>query len=544
MRRKNKENESPKNNSVTTSKYKKKLSLKFKIFAYLAALCIFTISLLWVFQIIFLDEFYYHVTINSLSSAADGYVGMSEEEIQTYTDGIASEENISVIVYSSKAEQLAASSEHPNSIIGHFSSDMISDIYEKTKANGGTYSYTLDFSDIAVGDQGVGNTDKPTLPTDTEAFPSIPDGFPSPNSDQSHSGETDEFTQKKQKAESSIVRLVYSRITSSESGTDYLILFDCSLTPVDTVSETIKIQLFIISILCIAFSLAVALLFSHKVSKPISKINDSAKQLAKGKYDVAFEGGGCREIDELSETLSYACTELSKLEKLQNELISNISHDLRTPLTMINGYAEVMRDIPGENTSENVQVIIDETKRLSSLVNNLLEVSKAQKDARVLNCQVFCITELLRETVARFEKLNECKGYTFMLDAKEDAFVFADKEKISQVLYNLIGNAVNYTGEDKQVFVSQTNAESVVRIDIYDTGDGIEAEKLPHIWQRYYRADAYHKRSELGMGIGLSIVKDILDAHNAAFGVSSKIGHGSDFWFKLHTVDEKSIKVQ
>ena len=168
-------------------------------------------------------------------------------------------------------------------------------------------------------------------------------------------------------------------------------------------------------------------------------------------------------------------------------------------------------------------------------VNNLLEVSRLQRDAKKLDCEEFCLTELLRNTVARFEKLNENKGYIITLDANEDVYVYADKEKISQVLYNLIGNAINYTGEDKRVHLRQTTAESIVMVEVCDTGDGIEPEKLPQIWERYYRADKFHRRSEIGMGIGLSIVRDILDAHNAAFGVSSKLGAGSVFWFKLHT---------
>ena len=140
------------------------------------------------------------------------------------------------------------------------------------------------------------------------------------------------------------------------------------------------------------------------------------------------------------------------------------------------------------------------------------------------------------ETIARFKKLNESKGYRIELQADKDARVYADREKISQVLYNLIGNAINYTGEDKCVYIIQTQADNIVKVEICDTGEGIEPDKLPQIWERYYRADKYHRRSELGMGIGLSIVKDILEAHNAAFGVSSKLGHGSVFWFKLHTI--------
>jgi len=519
------------------SKYNKRLSLKSKLFLYLCVLCVFTISLLWIFQMVLLDDFYYYVTLDSLSDAAGGYDMLSEDKLQSYTDTISSEENVYALVCSEKGDKLAESASFSGSMIRYFSPDKIQNIYEKTEEHGGTYIFTFDFSDIAIDvDSQHSSNQKPTTPEQQ-----IPDGIAMPNNADRDGYEENRIEEHRRKLEDDKVkRLIYTKIVRSASEGSYLVMFDCSLTPLDTVTDTIMIQLIIVSIIIVALSLLLALIFSHKVTKPISNISNNAKLLARGRYDVNFEGGGCKEIDELSDTLSYACTELSKLENLQNELISNISHDLRTPLTMINGYAEVMRDIPGENTPENVQVIIDETQRLSSLVNNLLEVSRAQQNAKVINKEVFSLTELLEQTVARFEKLNECKGYSFTLDAKENVSVSADREKISQVLYNLIGNAVNYTGKDKRVIITQTTAASVVRIDVYDTGDGIEAEKLPQIWQRYYRADAYHKRSELGMGIGLSIVKDILDAHKAAFGVNSKLGQGSDFWFKLHIVKKQN----
>lgn len=505
------------------SKYIKRFPLKFKVLAYLSALCVFTVSLLWIFQVFLLDDFYYRVTLSNIKDSVATYSGLDDSLLTVHTAAASADANASIIVANSKCEILASSSAHPDNLIGHFGTEMLQNIYNKAKSNGGEYIHTFDFSDIAISRPPIRNN-KNIL--DNNSAPTTPD-----------ENATDPQTDKKPtQAQISAQRLVYAKIVLSDSGADRIILYDCSLTPVGSIVDTIKIQLVIISILCILFSIAITLLFSYRITRPIARINENAKSLAKGRYDVRFEGGGCREIDELSDTLSYASEELSKLESLQNELISNISHDLRTPLTMINGYAEVMRDIPGENTPENVQIIIDETKRLTALVNNLLEVSKMQQEAKILSPERFSLSELIKETTARFEKLNESKGYSITFDLAEEVFVSADKEKISQVLYNLIGNAVNYTGEDKKVFIRQTVADSVVKIEVCDTGEGIEPDKLPQIWQRYYRADKFHKRSELGMGIGLSIVKDILEAHNAAFGVTSKLGAGSVFWFKLHTV--------
>lgn len=141
---------------------------------------------------------------------------------------------------------------------------------------------------------------------------------------------------------------------------------------------------------------------------------------------------------ELAATLNYAAAELSKVEDLRRELIANVSHDLRTPLTMISGYAEVMRDIPGENTPENVQIVIDEANRLTGIVNDLLDLSKLQAGALTLTVSEFNLTEDIRNTLHRYDKLAD---FSFPFTYDRTVYVCADQLKISQVLYNLVNNA-------------------------------------------------------------------------------------------------------
>jgi signal transduction histidine kinase len=203
---------------------------------------------------------------------------------------------------------------------------------------------------------------------------------------------------------------------------------------------------------------------------------------------------------------------------------------------MIEGYTEVMRDIPGENTKENLQVIIEETKRLSTLVNDLLEISQFQTGKQQLNLSVFSITDAVRETIVRFDKLNEREGYKIMYEGSGQIYVRADKTRILQVLYNLVGNAINYTGEDKTVIVRLYLRGSRVRVEVQDSGEGIAEKDLPLIWDRYYKIEKTnktHKRGFGGSGLGLSIVKEILLLHNTTFGVSSEERAGSTFWFEL-----------
>ncbi len=279
----------------------------------------------------------------------------------------------------------------------------------------------------------------------------------------------------------------------------------------------------------------IALAISRVICVPLEKMSRSAKKLAKGDYNAEFVGGGYREAEELGEALSYAAEELAKTDRLQKELVANISHDLRTPLTMIKGYSEVMRDIPGENNPENVQLIIDETERLTELVNDMLDLSKIRAGTRKPVLETFDLTETVRSVLSRYEKLTERDNYQITFTAEENVMVTADRTMILQVVYNLINNALNYTGEDKRVSIDQSVWDNRVRISVIDTGSGIAKEDIPYIWDRYYKVDKVHRSAVIGTGIGLSIVKEILESHGAAYGVESRIGEGSNFWFELET---------
>ena len=243
---------------------------------------------------------------------------------------------------------------------------------------------------------------------------------------------------------------------------------------------------------------------------------------------------------ELSDVLNATALELNKNENLRRELIANVSHDLRTPLTMIIAYAEVMRDLPGENTPENVQVVIDEAERLTNLVNDMLDISKLQAGVMVKNAEVYNLTQSIQSVFERYNKLKEQDGYTIEFEFDREAQVEADEYKIFQVIYNLINNAINYTEKNKTVWVRQKVIGEKVRIEVTDSGEGIAPEALPYVWERYYKVDKTHKRAVMGTGLGLSIVKNILELHNADYGVESEVGQGSTFWFELEIQKEES----
>ena len=181
-----------------------------------------------------------------------------------------------------------------------------------------------------------------------------------------------------------------------------------------------------------------------------------------------------------------------------------------------------------------MNVIIEEVDRLTYLVNDILDLSKIQSDIEDLNYTEFDINELIINILKRYEILKETENYHFIYKNKRTILVVtADKKKIEQVIYNLLNNAINYTGDDKKVIIKLEKITDAIRIEISDTGKGIKKGDIPYIWDRYYKNKKKHKRNLVGTGLGLSIVKEILEKHNYKYGVTSKEGKGTTFYFEI-----------
>ncbi|MBQ3791879.1 MAG: HAMP domain-containing histidine kinase [Clostridia bacterium] len=326
--------------------------------------------------------------------------------------------------------------------------------------------------------------------------------------------------------------LICAKLVSSD-GFDYLIVTNSMITPAASTTDALRLLLLFVSLLMLGGGVLLGFLISGSISRPIEKMSREAAKLADGDEEVRFEGGNIRELSELAETLNYAAGEMSSVSRMQKELLANISHDLRTPLTMISGYSEVMRDIPEERTPENMQIVIDETERLTSLVNDTLEMSRLTEGKQELSLSDFSLTQVLKETAERYSRLYMRQGLSVHFEADADYTVRADKTRILQVVYNMINNGLSYTGEDGKVILRLAENGGKVRVSVTDSGPGIPEDQLPNVWDRYYKLSEYHRRGVSGSGLGLSICKSILLLHRADFGVSSRVGKGSTFWFEL-----------
>ena len=327
--------------------------------------------------------------------------------------------------------------------------------------------------------------------------------------------------------------------------TDSYLYIGKSLRFIKAVQMLMNVRMLLVSVFILILSFVVTSAVAGWFTNPITEMTKKARRLAEGDFSVDFDGMNYgKEMVELADALNFARDELSKTDRMQKELIANVSHDFKTPLTMIKGYASMILEISGENPQKrekHARIIIEESDRLASLVNDVLNLSKISAGMVEFQYQKLDMSAYVYEILERFAYLRETKGYQFVAEIEEGLVTTADEGKMGQVLYNLIGNAVNYTGEDKKVCVRLKKEEGATfRFSVTDTGSGIKPEDMANIWDRYYRSSEFHKRPVQGTGLGLSIVKTILERHHFRYGVESELGKGSTFYVIFpQTLDRK-----
>ena len=316
------------------------------------------------------------------------------------------------------------------------------------------------------------------------------------------------------------------------------VLISTSLVPVDATIGILRSQLVYVTFIVLIIGTFVAYFISKNLSKPIVEITKSSMELSKGNYDTPFTtNSDIAEIDELATTLDKARIELGKTDELRRDLMANVSHDLKTPLTMIKAYSEMVRDLTyndKEKRDKNLNTIIEETDRLNNLVNDILSLSVIESKMLVLDKQEFNLVELAKNILNRYDIYNSKDNYKFTLNTSSDEIIInADKAKIEQVFYNLINNAINYVGDDKEIVININNDKGKTLVEIIDHGMGIDNDEIDTVWDKYYRSKKNHKRSIAGTGLGLSIVKRIFELHGYKYGVKSIKGKGTTFYFEI-----------
>lgn len=328
--------------------------------------------------------------------------------------------------------------------------------------------------------------------------------------------------------------IIYAGYLGNTNGEDYYLYINSVLKPVDATVDVIRRMLIIISFISLIMALIISYFVSRRLSRPLVRMSNTAKELAKGDYKVEFRKGEYTEIDDLSNTLNYAKDELTKTIEMRKDLIANVSHDLKTPLTVIKSYGEMIRDISGPNEqlrNKHLETIISEADNLTALVNDLLDLSKVESNLEEIKKEEFNLEDALYYVLDRFKINKNYSEYKFNIISEGNTKIKADKSKINQVIYNLINNAINYSPNNKNIEIAIKGNDKYTEFHCIDKGIGIREEDISGIWDRFYRVRDNHARPEIGTGLGLYIVKTILELHDFEYGVHSKFGEGSDFYF-------------
>ena len=298
--------------------------------------------------------------------------------------------------------------------------------------------------------------------------------------------------------------------------------------------DTLNICFLILGVVFLA-----ALLFLYRISIiPLRAVIKAAREYAQGKFDYKFTIGKNRhdEFKDLMDTIEYMAKELSLMEEYQRKFISNISHDFRSPLTSIKGFATAMIDgtIPPELYNKYLNTICFETDRLTKLTSGLIELGKFDSHQALLDIRECDLHSIIKQTVETFE--GSCREKYISLNLifeGDEAHVMADKGKIEQVLYNLIDNAIKFSRNNSDINITTRSKGNKVIVSVKDYGIGIPKESLKKIWERFYKTDSSRGKDKKGSGLGLSIVREIIQSHGEEIDVISTENAGTEFVFTL-----------
>jgi len=332
---------------------------------------------------------------------------------------------------------------------------------------------------------------------------------------------------------------VLAPITSDYKVKGYVVIHYDMQHILDSSYNLLNISYITLSILLL-LSIIILIFFTEIVYRPLCKITTATEQYAAGNMHYEFTVDSEDEIGYLAACLSYMAKEIARSEDDQKKFVANVSHDFRSPLTSIRGYLEAMLDgtIPPEIHEKYLNIVLNETERLTKLTNSLLTLNNLNTKGMLLNKTHFDINQTIRNTVATQEGSCRKKNITIeLILTGETLYVQADMDKIQQVLYNLIDNAIKFSHNNSTITVETAEKKNKIFVSVKDTGIGIPKEDIQQIWDRFYKSDASRGKDKKGTGLGLSITKEIITAHSENINVISTPGEGTEFIFSLTPSD-------
>ncbi len=468
-------------------------SIRFKTWAHMMGAMAILLIIMWLFQVVFLQDFYELIKEWDVK-------GVQKEVVQALSSEGGLTENYEEILQISRENDLYIEVYDSNGNL------LISPI-----------SYFFNMNGMRLPGLTIGNLYESSTVGATVA-------------QTAQSGEKAKVIKQEANIEGRSMMLLIDRFVCEDI--EYYAVSRASLIPVQATADILSKIIFYIFIAMVILSLIMSVAFSTSITKPTRALSNAAKEVAAGKFDVKIDYEAEGEMGQLVSDFNNMTKELTKVDSIRKDLIANVSHELRTPLTMIKGYAETLRDLTinnPEKREKQLNIIVDESDRLSALITNMLDLSRLQAEKTTLERADFDLSYMINKLLRRYDIFKD-QGYEFNVSVAEKVIVNGDYGRIEQVILNLIDNAVNHSVESKKIDINLgINKVFLVR----NYGDVIEKENIKHIWDRYYKIDKTGNRRVTGTGIGLSIVKEILNLHNFKYGVTSDEENGTVFWVKF-----------
>lgn len=330
--------------------------------------------------------------------------------------------------------------------------------------------------------------------------------------------------------------LIYGLRFESNLETNYVYV-STALEPVDSLVSFFATQYFWYTVLALLIASGVAVWVSKSISKPIVQMKDEAKKWSKANYGVSFEGGGIQEMEELALALNQSSKKLNQIEEFRRDLFANVSHDIRTPLTNIQAYTEMLQDFSVEDPikrKKHLEVIMKEARYMNQLVQDMKDLSQMEAGHYALHKSNVDMALKIREILDLFDPQIQEKKLQVKLKIPGSLTIFADEVKMGQVISNYLINAMKHSPEGASIEIRlwRLEDEETMRFEVEDHGEGISPEDQENIWNRYQKASKSFSRSTDSTGLGLAIVKAILEAHGAKYGLISEQGKGSTFYME------------
>ena len=484
-------------------------SFRVKLWLFFVLFTALIFSVLWILQTVFFQSFYDDMLKNRTRAAAEKIVeNSSSEDISDIIDELSLTNSALVYITDSNGKIV-------------YSSDQFKGISGKIR--------TKQSNEKMNDENGQPPEKKGSEPSHHPGYRNLPQNY-------------ENFLESLESSENGVYEsstgdsYVYGTyLNYGSSGERYVLYISTVTQAMGSAVEIIRIQLLWGTLISIVTGFVLAWFIARSFSTPVAGLTEKAEHISEDELPDSFKKGFCSELDELNDVLDEASVRLRESREFQRDLLANVSHDLRTPLTMIKGYAEMVRDISREDEqqcSEDIGVIVREADRLTAMVNEILEYSEMQSVGKEPEPEEVDFSSLVMRVCKGFDSLYARENGRIETDITENIEVKGNAGRLERAVYNLLDNAVRHNGESKVINVSLIIKNEKAELRIKDHGNGIPEEELENIWDRYY---TYRQRDKKGVsGLGLAIVRQIVQMHSGSCSVESKTGEGSTFIITLN----------